>query len=347
LITALAVLFASLPALAAQDDPVVTITGSADMAAKRASYINSFFGQSTLPTTLPTVTTGVSNPYGSTLPNVARVDQYSANMSNSQMNTSLLYIANSPNNRRVVIFNMGHRGTCTWPPYSRPLLRALLSAGYSIFAMNMPACGVLSAHVSLVGKYGALAIQYFLLPAVEAMNYWDANGSFSRYDMVGLSGGGWTTTVLAALDKRIGVSIPIAGSLPGVQLICADGVNYGDSGFGEQQQTAAIAAYVDLYLMAASDAGHRQMQILNIRDDCCFGPLQWTSCYSTAHGGVDWYNYVAAYQANIWSSAAANGIRQRYELIEDQTATKHQISNPYAINLILKVLRDATVGAHR
>src|SRR5262245_13454990 len=98
LIAALALLLASLPTRAAQDDPIVTITSSADMAAKRASYINSFFGQRTLPTTLPTVTTEVSNPYGSTLPNVARVDQYSANMSNGQMNTSLLYIANSPNN---------------------------------------------------------------------------------------------------------------------------------------------------------------------------------------------------------------------------------------------------------
>ena len=32
--------------------------------------------------------------------------------------------------------------------------------------------------------------------------------------MMGLSGGGWTTTLAAALDPRIDLSIPIAGSIP-------------------------------------------------------------------------------------------------------------------------------------
>jgi hypothetical protein len=32
--------------------------------------------------------------------------------------------------------------------------------------------------------------------------------------LVGLSGGGWTTTVTAAVDPRIKLSIPIAGSVP-------------------------------------------------------------------------------------------------------------------------------------
>ena len=32
--------------------------------------------------------------------------------------------------------------------------------------------------------------------------------------MIGLSGGGWTTTVYAAIDPRIVKSIPVAGTLP-------------------------------------------------------------------------------------------------------------------------------------
>ena len=31
--------------------------------------------------------------------------------------------------------------------------------------------------------------------------------------MIGLSGGGWSTTVAAALDPRIGLSLPVAGSV--------------------------------------------------------------------------------------------------------------------------------------
>jgi hypothetical protein len=37
---------------------------------------------------------------------------------------------------------------------------------------------------------------------------------YKRIVMMGLSGGGWTTTLAAALDPRIDLSIPIAGSIP-------------------------------------------------------------------------------------------------------------------------------------
>ena len=46
-----------------------------------------------------------------------------------------------------------------------------------------------------------------------AVNFAKAQG-YSKIVMVGLSGGGWTTTVAAGLDPRIDLSIPIAGSLP-------------------------------------------------------------------------------------------------------------------------------------
>jgi hypothetical protein len=32
--------------------------------------------------------------------------------------------------------------------------------------------------------------------------------------MFGLSGGGWSTTIAAALDPRITLSVPVAGSVP-------------------------------------------------------------------------------------------------------------------------------------
>ena len=49
--------------------------------------------------------------------------------------------------------------------------------------------------------------------SVMAVNFAKAQG-YSKIVMVGLSGGGWTTTVAAGLDPRIDLSIPIAGSLP-------------------------------------------------------------------------------------------------------------------------------------
>ena len=136
----------------AVDGIVPTIASPADIISRRTTLINQLWGASTLPGTLPTVTTGIANPFPSY--NVARVDQYVASMSNGQTNTSNLYNANSPNNGRVVILNPGHQFTCDWtifaPGYRmQPVLQALLEAGYSVYAMNMPNCGDTTAHQAL------------------------------------------------------------------------------------------------------------------------------------------------------------------------------------------------------
>ena len=205
-------------------DTGITITSSADITAKRAALIRQIWSANSLPATKPQVTIGVTN----TLPgltNLLRVDQYTASMSNGQSNTSNLYLAASSNGR-VVILNPGHQFTCDWtaflPVYQvQPALQALLEAGYSVFAMNMPGCGIVAVHNALFASYGNAAMGYFIEPAIQAMNYWDANKSFADYNFVGFSGGGWTTVVIAALDPRIQISVQIAGSMPGIQFVGA------------------------------------------------------------------------------------------------------------------------------
>jgi dienelactone hydrolase len=57
------------------------------------------------------------------------------------------------------------------------------------------------------------SMKFFVEPVILAINYAKTLG-YKRIVMVGLSGGGWTTTVAAAIDPRIDLSIPVAGSLP-------------------------------------------------------------------------------------------------------------------------------------
>jgi PhoPQ-activated pathogenicity-related protein len=124
--------------------------------------------------------------------------------------------------------------------------------------------------------------------------------------MMGLSGGGWTTTLAAALDERIEASFPVAGSLP---LNIRTGESVGD---WEQMLPGIshLVSYEDLYVMATS-SGRRQMQVLNLHDPCCF-----------ASDG-------AAYRDEV--SAATGG---QWSLFVDEQQRTHDIS-PQAMEKII------------
>jgi len=72
--------------------------------------------------------------------------------------------------------------------------------------------------------------------------------------MIGLSGGGRTTTVYAAVDPTIGCSFPVAGTIP---RYLRSGGSVGDR---EQNEPSfyRLAGYLDLYLLGAVGAGCAQ-----------------------------------------------------------------------------------------
>jgi pimeloyl-ACP methyl ester carboxylesterase len=341
---------AALPAWAL-DGIVPDITGPSDIVTRRTTLITQLWGGSTLPATLPTVMTGISNPFPSY--NVSRVDQYVSAMSNGQSNTSNLYNANSPNNGRVVIFNPGHQGTCDWTAMAagyrvQPVLQALLAAGYSVFAMNMPNCGDLTAHVALFSSYGNTAMGYFFEPAVQAMNYWDANASFSRYDFIGLSGGGWTSANLPTLDTRIKISVDVAGSWPGIALTGINCAAYcGDNSVANGSEADWLnyynvaGGYLDLYVMAAHGPNRRHFQILNYSDSCCAGNAQYISGGAQAHYGVDYVTFIRNYSVAAKQLEGPVVVPMNYDVMIDYIANQHQISTN-AQQTILSIL--ASVG---
>lgn len=116
----------------------------------------------------------------------------------------------------------------------------------------------------LVLNEGAAALRYFLEPVAAAVNLVAARWPDLPVSMVGLSGGGWTTTVYAALDERVRLSVPVAGSLPNVLRV------WGQGDRGDFEQThPALPDYLDLYALATTGA-RRQVQVLVDGDPCCF-----------------------------------------------------------------------------
>jgi dienelactone hydrolase len=119
-------------------------------------------------------------------------------------------------------------------------------------------------------------IKPFLEPVVRAVNYAQQVRRTQRLYMIGISGGGWTTTLAAAVDPRIKVSVPVAGSLPHYLRppggLCTTA---GDRGDFEQNHPPlfAIADYLDLYILGSHGLRRGQLQVLNQYDSCCFnGP---------------------------------------------------------------------------
>jgi hypothetical protein len=89
----------------------------------------------------------------------------------------------------------------------------------------------------------------------------------ARIGMTGLSGGGWQTIVLSALDERVRASAPVAGfnGMAAKALARA----YGDTGDVEQS-AADLFESVDYPHLAALVAPRPLLLAYNAEDECCF-----------------------------------------------------------------------------
>jgi hypothetical protein len=231
-------------------------------------------------------------------------------------------------NGRVVVVHHGHGCRFDGRDDNYNLgetVRELLSSGFSIVAMRMPLfqsplqCGTTHEHDLLMQrqlKTGSPLI-FFLEPVARVLNYLErARSEYHEFNMIGLSGGGWTTTIYAALDPRIVQSFPVAGSIP----LYLRGHGYQDDAEQYYAPFYAIAGYKDMYLLGSLEAGRRQTQILNRHDDCCFGEQQHTV------GPPPYTEAMNAYAQDVESTMFQIGAGGTFRLVIDQTAHTHQIS---------------------
>lgn len=89
--------------------------------------------------------------------------------------------------------------------------------------------------------------------------------------MIGRSGGGYSTTLAAAYDKRIDCSISFFGSLPMLLRLPVEGDTRNDLGDFEQYGLLLFKKldYIDLYALATLPK-RKHVQVYNAADDCCF-----------------------------------------------------------------------------
>jgi hypothetical protein len=332
------------------DDRAITIRSAREVVEKRGLLIQYLWGKDGFPAqrTPDVVLTNVSSPVAH-LTNLARVDEFRIRMAPGLEGLACHFIPRHPKGELVVVHH-GHGCTLDDDPGPADIgfglqrtIYALLREGYGVLGVFMPhmrpgdCTGGHQAMFQMTNIAGS-PIKYFLEPTAVSLNYLKTRSgtgyfpSYRAFHMVGLSGGGWTTTVYAAIDPSIRCSFPVAGTIP---LFLRSGGSVGDR---EQFEPSfyRLAGYPDFYVLGTHEAGRKQVQILNRRDDCCFGIAQ----HDAKATGLPYAEALRLYEQEV-QLVLRNSGHGSFRLEIDETAPSHMISH-YAIEkLILPELRSA------
>jgi len=228
--------------------------------------------------------------------------------------TSLVYLMHPAQGAktppRFAIVHAGHspRGEFLGKHYAAPI-QLFLRRGYAVAMVHMPIRGwngdgtavlpngktvAVKSHADVVNLYkhdGALptgaGFRPFLEPVVACIDHWaKTNDGNLDVTMIGLSGGGWTTHMAAAVDTRIRLSLPVAGAFP-LYLRTKDRGSVGDleqffaplyaEDIAPDGSGGGVATWLEIFALGAHGQGRRQVMVTAQYDSCCFrGPPKFT-----------------------------------------------------------------------
>lgn len=188
---------------------------------------------------------------------------------------ALLYEPSRLVGKVPVVLNVnGHEGEGKATPYIQERCINLAKRGMLAVNPEWAGKGELSApgyshtrmnQLDLVGTSG-LSIFYLTLRNALTHALRHPNADASRVAVTGLSGGGWQTIMLSALDTRVKLAVPVAGYSS-----FATRAAWPDLDLGDSEQTpndlGTIADYVHLTALLAP---RPSLLIHNARDNCCF-----------------------------------------------------------------------------
>lgn len=261
---------------------------------RRAKMISSIWGTDRLPDTQPRLVPDATLPPGVTIDAgvVARVDALVADIGDTGMRARsyvLRPVTPTADGDRFVILHQGHVGVFDGGGLGRAA-SMLLRRGVNVIAMQMPLFGWNGSGRDRWRTHGEMfkdltpeefshRLRIFLEPVVQNVTWALASSTNVRViGIAGLSGGGWTTSVAAALDPRLTVSMEVAGSAPlyarTTQEDLGDREQYEESFFGEyiaeDGTGGGVATWLEIYVLAGHGAGRRAFQVNNEHDPCCF-----------------------------------------------------------------------------
>jgi len=263
----------------------------------------------------------------SELDNLEQINKITVMMEYGVDSKSYLFLANESNNK-LIIYHQGHDGD-----FYRGIntINYLLKNNYNVLAFAMPLYGMNdkpTVDIPRIGKFELFvhqqfqfldnekfsSIKFFVEPIYVSLNLIEKKYDFEEINMMGISGGGWTSTIYPAIDNRISNSFSIAGGLP-----IALRNNFQDKGDYEQvlPEMYKLVNYPEMYILASYGENRKHIQIFNKYDPCCYA-------------GEKHKLYTDLIKSKIKDLGTGN-----FESYTDSTHKEHKISQ-FALNIILK-----------
>lgn len=262
--------------------------------------------------------------------------------------SNMYFLRSTGDSNCLFIYHEGHEpDPVNNVPFVRELATNLSGRGCDVLLMSMPLHGVnAQTELNVDGKKMTIVpnalhnrfnrlerpdfspLSYFVDPVMQAIDEATRDRSYERIGLSGLSGGGWTTAFVGAIEPRLTHIYPVAGSMPfemDIDPRLIGGVNMsslrGDYEQSHQRFYRNVAGYFDLYLLGAMFPKRRAVHIYNLKDDCCFPGLASN-----------------AFAAQMTAMAAEQDASLRFVI--DATSTRHEVSRDTA-DMIIESFTDA------
>jgi hypothetical protein len=255
---------------------------SNNISSTKTHLINYLWPNSNTPFTIfpSKVETNISDVKYSDLSNLKQINEITITMDHNLNSIAYLFLPTQSNNE-LMIYHQGHSGDFF---NGKSIIQKFLNDGYPVLALSMPLLGMnnqpiienenfgkiqLSSHnhFQLIDNPTFSSMKYFVEPVIVSLNHISQNYNFQIFRMIGISGGGWTTTVVSAIDDRIKHSYSVSGSIPIF-------LRTSPSDLGDYEQINSdfynIANYLELYILSSYGDDRRYIQIFNYYDPCCF-----------------------------------------------------------------------------
>ncbi|AIQ95462.1 hypothetical protein EW14_1451 [Prochlorococcus sp. MIT 0604] len=217
------------------------------------------------------------------LKNLNRIDQFIFTNDNNINSLGYHFLPYKNRINKLIIYHQGHAGDFI---KSKNQIQFFLNKGYEVLGMSMPLLGMNSKPRVYVENIGYITLdshwkieylpekgsksnlRYFVEPVNAFLNHLTSTNEYKSISMTGISGGGWTTILSAAIDERIDYSFPVAASLP-IFLRTYDFLDYEN----HNPKFYKKFNYFDLYILGSIGNLKKRSntQIFNKYDSCCFG----------------------------------------------------------------------------